>query len=260
VVVSTQVIKRTSGKMMWQREYVDFATSTAGGKMSDEESAAQWATWISMKEKDPSDPNLSWDMEGPPKSPLQFRVVVGKFVDFANVYAHEKVVECSEKLKKDISEEELSKYRMKAMSGHENIAASGASSVDFAEIGRDMARESSAHATGTFGADMQRLTGGGHSLKDLLPDLDEDLDDNEGDGNPDDTEVGGEDGKGGGHPGKKDTDCSVHLQADRAFRRNRPKFERQTPKRIVNSHLEHGSSLSAGFGVRSGSGVRESKR
>ena len=124
---------------------------------------------------DSFDPTISWDLDGPKKAPLQFRVVIGKYVNVVNKYHHEKKVETQQKLSKDITAEELQKYRMHAMTGHESIAAAGSGIVDFDAMARDMARQSTETAGGTFSADTQRF-GSAEALEALCKDTEEDED------------------------------------------------------------------------------------
>ena len=208
VKVTTGVEKRAPGKMMWEKEFFEYASAAAGGKMTDEESAAVWNSWVVKYQSNPKDPSITWDLDGPKKAPLQFRVALGKFVDFTQKYEHEKKIEQHLKLKKDIPQGELHKYRLKAMTGHEEIGASGQGKVDFAELGRQMGQESLSHAEGTFCSDLQRF-GSSSALQDLCPDAEE-ADDDEEEEDVVDSENGENKGKekGGGGTDKKQTQHS----------------------------------------------------
>ena len=75
-----------------------------GGKKTEAQAESQWSQWEIMKAADPK--SVIWDMDGPEAAPLQFRVAMGKDVDFGSAYSHEKVLESSQKFKKDASPEE----------------------------------------------------------------------------------------------------------------------------------------------------------
>ena len=173
VKVTTGVEKETQGKLMWRAEYFEFAASARGGKLSDEEAQSNWNSWVAKYDTDSSDPTISWDLDGPKKAPLQFRVIVGKCVNVINKYHHEKKTETQQKLSKDSTAEELQKYRMHSMTGHENISAAGSSNVDFDGMARDMARQSTELAGGTFSADTQRF-GSAEALEALCKDTEQD--------------------------------------------------------------------------------------
>ena len=72
--------------------------------MSETEAEAQWARWEMMRAADPT--SIIWDMDGPTKAPLQFRVATGKRVDFGSEYAHQKLLESTQKLKRNMQPEE----------------------------------------------------------------------------------------------------------------------------------------------------------
>ena len=93
---------------MWERQYIEFAQTTEGGRQSEDDAVAQWATWKKMKSANPT--SVIWDMEGPNKDkPLQFRVSMSKQVDFVNKYEHTNAMESVQKLGKTVSLDQLEK-------------------------------------------------------------------------------------------------------------------------------------------------------
>ncbi len=88
--------------MMWEREFLDYFASVPGGKYTDDECAAMWAT--SMVAYKNGDPSIIFYKGGPPKNPIRCRVEMGMYVNMGTDYLHQKAIESREKLKKDISD------------------------------------------------------------------------------------------------------------------------------------------------------------
>ena len=132
-----------------------------------------WDALAARYRSTPDDPDLEWDLEGPKKEkPLQFRIAIGKFVNHKSVYAHKQELKQSYIVGKNVGEEDLAKWRDRAMARHDEMGVAGSKAVDFQDIGRQMARESAASTT-SFAADCQKF---GSDLKGaLLPDEEEEF-------------------------------------------------------------------------------------
>jgi maleate cis-trans isomerase len=213
----TAVESRGQGKMMWEREWVEFAGSTAGGKMSEDAALAKWSEWKQAKELDAS--SLIWDMDGPKKdSPLQFRVATGKVVDFINRYAHKKGVHSSNKASKKATPEELEKMQKQALSSGETFNPTGAS-VDFGNMAHKMVSGAGSSTGGGRAFHSDAVAVG--AVDDLMATSDEEDDvelegeePEESEADKDDVE-GKKDGKKGSTPKKGDKENKKWFDRDR---------------------------------------------
>ena len=140
VEVITNVEKTMKGQMMWKRQYTEFAQTTNGGKLTEAEAEQNWQSWVARLTANPHDPDLFWDKDGPVQAPLQFRVKTKKEIDFKSIYSHKKSLDLTQKLGKEVNEEMLQKFRLQAMTGHDQVAAAGSNVVDFNAIGARLAR------------------------------------------------------------------------------------------------------------------------
>eukprot|EP00969_Alexandrium_andersonii_P238833 10542463-Alexandrium_andersonii.AAC.1 len=86
---STGIQFEALGCMMWERQYIEHAETTAGGKLSEEAALSNWKTWTEMVQRDPN--CLIWDQKGPTGKTLRFWVKEKDVVKFTNGYEHEKI-------------------------------------------------------------------------------------------------------------------------------------------------------------------------
>eukprot|EP00972_Heterocapsa_arctica_P093557 13800743-Heterocapsa_arctica.AAC.1 len=69
VVASSAVIVEEWGEMMYEKQYLNFAETFEGGKLTEAQAMQQWTTWRTRAEE----PDSTWppvDQKGPPASPM----------------------------------------------------------------------------------------------------------------------------------------------------------------------------------------------
>lgn len=85
-----EVLYDEEGIMMWEKQWLEFASTTAGGRLSDKDAEARWAGWVALVEKkekrekpkpdedgeamDEEDDEFLCDYKGPDDSPLRIWV------------------------------------------------------------------------------------------------------------------------------------------------------------------------------------------
>ncbi len=103
--VSTEIAARQPGKMMWEEEFFAHAISVQGGLYTKEQAVSQWAKWKAIYDDTPESTEICWDLGGPRvEKPLQFRIPIGKFLDYDQRYKHVKEMTQTQKLSKDATE------------------------------------------------------------------------------------------------------------------------------------------------------------
>lgn len=150
---------------MWEKQWVAFAQTEEGGKLTEDQAIGKWAEWRRQKEIDPE--SIIWDLEGPnQEKPLQFRVKLSKAVDFINEYAHGRDVESKTKAVKNASADDVLKMRERALANAEGITSANME-VNFGSLAQKMV--SAGGDTGrAFQADTMKL-GGMRNLLDSMP-------------------------------------------------------------------------------------------
>eukprot|EP00974_Lingulodinium_polyedra_P131521 11218076-Lingulodinium_polyedra.AAC.1 len=68
ITVSSKVNTIDEGAMMWEKQWLEFAATLAGGNLSDEVAALQWSEWVAMRMASPG--CLITDKKGPEHPPL----------------------------------------------------------------------------------------------------------------------------------------------------------------------------------------------
>ena len=116
---TTEIQRRTMGKMMWIEEWVEYGTSTAGGTYSHDEAIAQWKEWAKP------DSGVLRCEDGPAKAPLMLRVKVGTYVDDVDKFAAEKEMSVSNGAVKNPIEVDIAAMREQVNSSHNKVAGMG---------------------------------------------------------------------------------------------------------------------------------------
>jgi hypothetical protein len=122
------------GRLMWERQAVEFWQSTDGGKLSEEDSQLKWddlaATCIKRK--------IPWDMDSPnPRKPLRIRVEMHKDVDFRSSHIQSKEVEEEASVVKKPTEETMTELKNKLYKDFDKMST-GAADVGAREIATAM--------------------------------------------------------------------------------------------------------------------------
>ncbi|MCP4243678.1 MAG: hypothetical protein GY772_24250 [bacterium] len=106
------------GKMMWEREAIEFWQTTPGGRTSEEDAKARWAEWVKRKDE----LGIVHDLKGPnPQFPLRLRVPTGDEVNYATSYIREKRMSCEAAAKKKPTQDDLDRVSRKCLLDHEKI-------------------------------------------------------------------------------------------------------------------------------------------
>ena len=104
IKASSYIDVYSAGRMMWKRQYVEWAQTLDGGKKTEKQAEAQWNDWVIMHAADPN--SVIADTSGPTEAPLQFRVETVKCVDIGNRYSHDKSLDAIQRAKKSATPEE----------------------------------------------------------------------------------------------------------------------------------------------------------
>ena len=104
IKASSYIDVYSQGRMMWKRQYVEWAQTLDGGKKTEKHAEAQWNEWVIMHAADAN--SVIADTAGPMEAPLQFRVETVKCVDIGNKYSHDKSLEAIQRAKKTATPEE----------------------------------------------------------------------------------------------------------------------------------------------------------
>ncbi len=182
---SSEVSKKKKGKMMWWGEYLEFATSPAGGKMTDEDAAVQWREML-------NDPDAITDEGGPAKAKTRACVEVGVFVNQTDKWSHTKEMALKDKDRKNLSDADVETMKKRLARDHKDgLDEDG----QFANMAKGLVQTgASSTAGGMVASGSSSFAGSGVLLgkvEDLLV-VDEEAEP------PTDGVGGGGDGEGGG--------------------------------------------------------------
>eukprot|EP00974_Lingulodinium_polyedra_P062335 6018286-Lingulodinium_polyedra.AAC.1 len=97
---TTEVQRRTQGKMMWEEEYYEWAKTTAGGSLSVASAREQWTKMAA------EDSGVVRCFDGPAHAPLMLRVVIGVFIDHINSVAAGKELTVGNGVQRNASKEQ----------------------------------------------------------------------------------------------------------------------------------------------------------
>lgn len=120
VVCSTDVIAEEAGKFMYERQYLAFAETYDGGKLSETQAKHQWALWKSQVES----PETDWpptDNKGP-NGELRIWVKAEDLIRFTNRMVRKKEVQLQHKPLKDASEQQVAQLHKKLQLDHDFMA------------------------------------------------------------------------------------------------------------------------------------------
>ena len=92
---STGTLFEAVGCLMWKRQWLEFADTTAGGKLTGAQAESQWLEWEQKVAAEPK--SLIWDNKGPVGSSLRIWIKEKDVVRFQSGYHHEKLAVAKEK-------------------------------------------------------------------------------------------------------------------------------------------------------------------
>ena len=144
LICSTKNIHESEGEMMWIKEWLEFAQSTKGGKMSDEEASMQWQQWKSEILKDDSE--HYHDQKGPKGFELRIWCKTRDKISFTEEYARTKNMEMREKEVKKARQEEIDQTAKRFFLNH-GTTGRASSLPSLKEVARNMIAGSNNEAT-----------------------------------------------------------------------------------------------------------------
>lgn len=118
VKAATGMVRDRCGEMQWEKLYLEFAQTTRGGKLREEEASAKWLEWkdkVALK-----DPSVLFDYEGP-NGQLRIWVHTGDTLNFRSSYMQEKEVEMEGSSKKRATQEDVDKLTKEVCRGHGQV-------------------------------------------------------------------------------------------------------------------------------------------
>ena len=126
------------GKMMWEREAIEFWMSTAGGNLDLDSAQLRWddmsAHW---KER-----RIPQDMRGPnPKKPMQLRVCTGTTIDYRNTTSHGMLTEATKEETKKPSDSQVAALFDKTLTDHDRVGTGSDRTVQESLACRMLARQ-----------------------------------------------------------------------------------------------------------------------
>ena len=172
------VVVRNKGKMMYERQYMAFADTWEGGKLSEAQARHQWLVW----KEQAHEPNSEWpakDLEGP-GGELRLWVATEDIVEFQNSVEKSKELQAKGKDLKNATDDDVNKMQRQLHTGHDSLA------LGFEEAAGQMAKFGGAGAFQASNYQISDVSGL------LVPSKDEDtlVEEEKGE----DEEMGGEDG------------------------------------------------------------------
>ena len=124
VVCSTEVITEEMGKFMFERQYMAFAETFNGGKLSESQAKHQWSSWKTQVETPDSDWPPS-DNKGP-GGEMRIWIKTGDVIRFTNRMARKKELQLQQKATKDVSEQQMAMMHKKLQVDHDFMGGKGA--------------------------------------------------------------------------------------------------------------------------------------
>ena len=118
VKAATGMVRDRCGEMQWEKLYLEFAQTTRGGKLREEEASAKWLEWkdkVALK-----DPSVLYDYDGP-NGQLRIWVHTGDTLNFRSSYMQEKEVEMEGCSKKRATQDDVDKMAKEVVRGHGQV-------------------------------------------------------------------------------------------------------------------------------------------
>jgi hypothetical protein len=116
ITSETAVERRAEGLFMWKDEYLEWAGTSAGGRLRRDQAEMKWTAWA-----DPSSGVLR-EFSGPEHSRLQLRVVVGVKLDEISRMSRARALECQDAQGRNLTNEQLASTRQRVMGAHTEVA------------------------------------------------------------------------------------------------------------------------------------------
>ena len=140
VTAATGLLKDAVGEMMWFKLYVEFAQTTRGGRLTDDQAVAKWKQWEEQKNRGDE---ILHDYGGPDNNKLRFWVKTADTLTYRSSYMKEKSVECEGENIRKAGDEDVDRLKANITRNHGNeaefdgIAASMAVNGQNAFMGKD---------------------------------------------------------------------------------------------------------------------------
>ncbi|CAE7794880.1 unnamed protein product [Symbiodinium sp. CCMP2592] len=140
VTAATGLLKDAVGEMMWLKLYIEFAQTTRGGRLTDDQALATWKQW---EEKKNRGEQILHDFGGPDNSQLRFWVKTADTLTYRSSFFKEKSVECEGESIRKASDDQVDRLKANITRNHGNeaefdgIAASMAVNGQNAFLGKD---------------------------------------------------------------------------------------------------------------------------
>ena len=129
LVVKTITLRDVEGQFMYEREYIAFGETWAGGRLSEEKAKQNWFKW-----KEASvDPNVKFppfDNDGPEHSPHRLWVRTATKLNFQQAHETQKQFTMEEKGKKDMNKFEIDAAHKRLLQDHDSCAGGNSLTPD----------------------------------------------------------------------------------------------------------------------------------
>ena len=129
LVVKTITLRDVEGQFMYEREYIAFGETWAGGRLSEEKAKQNWLKW-----KEASvDPNVKFppfDNDGPEHSPHRLWVKTATKLNFQQAHETQKQFKMEEKNKKEMNKFEIDAAHKRLLQDHDSCAGGNSLTPD----------------------------------------------------------------------------------------------------------------------------------
>lgn len=115
VTAASGLVRDSVGEMMWEKLYIEFAQTTRGGRLREEDAQLQWKEWEEAVLR--RDGTVNHDHNGP-NGKLRVWVHTKDTLTFRNSYMHEKGVDCVGKEIKKGTDADVDKLRPEILKNH----------------------------------------------------------------------------------------------------------------------------------------------
>ena len=139
IISASKVIHSCEGEMMWEKEYIQFAQTLKGGRLTDDAARAQWLAW--MQAFAAGDQNIITDSRGPAGFPTRIWIKTADKVLFQNSFEKSKGLSITNKPEKIKDDSQVDKAYRALQVDHDKIggASATASNPTMLDIARRLA-------------------------------------------------------------------------------------------------------------------------
>lgn len=143
VRASTRVVRDRAGEMMWEKLFLEWASTTRGGRLGDEEAAKRWKEYEEAAAR--KDPSTFCDNNGP-NGELRVWIHTADTMVFRSEYMHEKSLDILAGPVKKPKDDQIMKMRSDVLRDHGSVGSGIGDTTDFDGIAHGMV----SHSTDVF--------------------------------------------------------------------------------------------------------------